>query len=105
MTAQKQPLRERATNPSARTRDHDVEGGNRLHRRDSNTQRFASSHRTVRTMPSFIVRRGVQPVFRILVVSRKMNGLSPTHPREPPAYSSRGVTVRASQISRMLSFT
>ena len=45
-----------------------------------------------------MLRRGCQPSFRIREISRKIQGLSPTQPRGPPAYSSRGVTPSDAQI-------
>ena len=48
---------------------------------------------------------GVQPRLRILVVSRKMNGESPTQPRSPPLYERRGEMPRCSVIQPTESFT
>ena len=48
---------------------------------------------------------GVQPSARILAVSRKMNGLSPIHPRSPPEYSRAGDRPRCPVIHLMESFS
>src|SRR3954466_16297798 len=50
----------------------------------SKTQGLSRSHLTVCTPPSRMESFGRQLVARILAVSRKINGLSPTQPREPP---------------------
>ena len=56
-----------------------------LHVGCSKTQRFCASQSTVRNTPSRIVSFGFQPSARMRRVSRRMNGLSPIHPRSPPA--------------------
>ena len=57
----------------------------------------------VRITASRIVSRGFQPRDRILVVSRKMNGLSPTQPRHPPCTGAPGrrqASRRSTLVSR-----
>ncbi len=56
-----------------------------LHGCCSKTQRFWASQSTVRSTPSRMVSFGFQPSARMRRVSSRMNGLSPIHPRSPPA--------------------
>ena len=60
-------------------------GLERLHRRLSSTHGFARRNSSVRMMPCSMVSSGFQPSERMRAQSRKMNGLSPTQPRSPPA--------------------
>ena len=59
-------------------------GDRDFHLTRSITQRFRVSQSTVRMMPSRMVSFGFQPSAAMRAVSRKMNLLSPTQPREPP---------------------
>src|SRR5688500_8388037 len=78
---------------SARLESHRVRQksnrGERRRRRStaadqSNTHGFSRRKSTVRSTPCRMPNRGAQPVARAFFVSRKINGLSPTHPRSPP---------------------
>src|SRR5215472_1348853 len=57
----------------------------RLQRRFSSTHGLLRRNSSVRTMPCSMVNSGFHPNDRMRAQSRKMNGLSPTHPRSPPA--------------------
>ena len=48
--------------------------------------------------PSCMVNFGFHPRARIFLVSSKMNGLSPIHPRSPPVYSNSGCKPNVSPI-------
>src|SRR5262249_15905679 len=71
----------------------------------SSTPEFSVRKSTVRTAPSRIDRLGAPPSDRTRAVSRKMNGLSPIHPRSPPAYERSGATPSRSLIQPIESST
>src|ERR1700737_4022672 len=61
-----------------------VDSSRRFPGRCRNPQSFSRSQSTVRSTASRIPSRGCHPSDWIRSVFRKINGLSPTHPRSPP---------------------
>src|SRR3981081_3208598 len=69
--------------------------------RFSNTHLLLASQATVFSTACRIANFDPHPVFRTLVVSKKMNGLSPIHPFSPPVNSRVGFTLSRSQIQEI----
>src|SRR5207302_8687229 len=68
-------------------------------RTSSNTQGSSRGNRTVSLTASRMLTVGAHRVVLNLLHSRKMKGLSPTHPRSPPPYVRRGFTSSSSQMT------
>ena len=93
MTAFRERIREKPADAAA------AAGDDKVHSALGKPIGFVAAIASVRTMPCSIVSVVFQPVARIFLVSRKMNGLSPTQPLLPPEYSSLGLRPSALQMN------